>query len=63
MGGLATDYCVLNTVRDGLTRGFKVMLLKDAIRAVNLSPDDGRKAEEEMLRLGAVPFQLPSAAE
>jgi nicotinamidase/pyrazinamidase len=60
VGGLATDYCVLNTVRDGVKRGFKIMLLKDSIRAVNVHPDDGRKAEEEMLRLGAVPFQLPS---
>ena len=62
VGGLATDYCVLNTVRDGIERAFKVMLLKDAIRAVNVHPDDGRKAEEEMLRLGAVPFELARAA-
>jgi nicotinamidase/pyrazinamidase len=54
VGGLATDYCVLNTVKDGLRQGFEVMLLKDAIRAVNVAPADGRKAEEEMERLGAV---------
>lgn len=58
VGGLATDYCVLNTVKDGLRQGFKVMLLKDAIRAVNVAPTDGRKAEEEMERLGAVPIRL-----
>jgi nicotinamidase/pyrazinamidase len=63
VGGLATDYCVLNTVRDGLKRGFKVVLLKDSIRAVNVAAEDGRRAEEEMLRHGAVPFELPSAAE
>ncbi len=58
VGGLATDYCVLNTVKDGLRRGFKVVLLEDAIRAVNVHPEDGPKAMEEMLRLGAVPFRL-----
>ena len=58
VGGLATDYCVLNTAKDGLRHGFKVMLLKDAIAAVNVAPADGRKAEEEMVRLGAVPIRL-----
>jgi nicotinamidase/pyrazinamidase len=61
VGGLATDYCVLNTVKDGLNRGFKVILLKDAIRAVNLNPADGQQAEDEMLRLGAIPFRLTDA--
>jgi len=51
VGGLATEYCVLNTVRDAIRRGFEVFLLTDAIRAVN--PEDGRKALEEMRRLGA----------
>jgi nicotinamidase/pyrazinamidase len=54
VGGLATDYCVLNTVRDGLSLGYEVFLLEDAIRAVNVQPDDGRNAEDEMIRLGAV---------
>ena len=62
IGGLATDYCVLNTVRDAIKRGYAVCLLMDGIRAVNLKPDDGRKAEEEMIRLGAVPFQLENLA-
>jgi nicotinamidase/pyrazinamidase len=56
IGGLATDYCVLSTVRDALKRGYQVFLLQDAIRAVNVQPEDGRKAEEEMTRLGAVPI-------
>ncbi len=54
VGGLATDYCVINTVKDGLALGYAVFLLQDAIRAVNVQPDDGRKAEDEMIRLGAV---------
>jgi nicotinamidase/pyrazinamidase len=58
IGGLATDYCVLNTVRDALRLGHEVYLLTDAIRAVNVKPDDGRKAEAEMRRLGAKPITL-----
>lgn len=54
VGGLATDYCVVQTVKDALARGYAVVLLTDAIRAVNVAPEDGRRAEEEMLRLGAV---------
>lgn len=62
VGGLATDYCVLNTVRDAHRLGYEVYLLTDAIRAVNVKPDDGRKAEEEMQRLGAKPFTLAAMA-
>lgn len=58
IGGLATDYCVLNTVKDALKAKFEVVLLKDAVRAVNVQVDDGKKAEQEMLRLGAKPLQL-----
>jgi nicotinamidase/pyrazinamidase len=58
VGGLATDYCVLNTVRDAHRLGYEAYLLTDAIRAVNVKPDDGRKAEAEMQRLGAKPITL-----
>ncbi|MBI5427301.1 MAG: nicotinate phosphoribosyltransferase [Nitrospinae bacterium] len=58
VGGLATDYCVLNTVRDAVKLGYAAVLLEDAVRAVNLDPDDGRKAMEEMVRLGARPCVL-----
>jgi nicotinamidase/pyrazinamidase len=53
VGGLATDYCVLNTVRDGLALGYRVCLLVDAVRAVNVNPDDGDKAIAEMVDRGA----------
>ncbi len=52
VGGLATDYCVLNTVLDALKNHFTVMLLTDAIKAVNLEPDDGEKAIERMRAQG-----------
>jgi nicotinamidase/pyrazinamidase len=62
VGGLATDYCVLNTVRDARKLGYEVFLLTDGSRAVNVQPDDGRKAEEEMQRLGAEPIELEQLA-
>lgn len=54
VGGLATDYCVLNTVKDALAAGFTTVLLLDAIRAVNVRPGDGAAAIAEMRRLGAL---------
>lgn len=62
IGGLATDYCVLNTVKDARTSGYEVCLLMDGIKAVNLQPADGRQAEQEMIRLGAVPVRLEMLA-
>ncbi|MGH7887716.1 MAG: bifunctional nicotinamidase/pyrazinamidase, partial [Candidatus Binatia bacterium] len=53
VGGLATDYCVKQTVLDGLQRGFEVVLLKDAIRGVDLAPGDSTRALREMLDAGA----------
>jgi nicotinamidase/pyrazinamidase len=52
-GGLATDYCVLCSVRDALAKGFQVCVLVDAVRAVDVQPRDGERALEEMRRCGA----------
>jgi nicotinamidase/pyrazinamidase len=62
IGGLATDYCVLNTVKDARALGYNVCLLMDGIKAVNLQPENGRHAEQEMIRLGAVPLRLETFA-
>lgn len=51
--GLATDYCVKQTALDALRKGFKVKLIVDACRAVNINPDDGKKAIQEMVEAGA----------
>jgi nicotinamidase/pyrazinamidase len=56
VGGLATDYCVLNSVRDALKHGYRTFLLTDAIRAVDVRPGDGARADAEMRRLGAHPL-------
>jgi len=55
VGGLATDYCVLHTVLDGLQAGFRVTVLTDAIRAVNLKTGDGAQAIARMASAGAQP--------
>ena len=53
VGGLATDYCVKQTVLDALRAGFRVRALRDAMRAVNLQPGDGERALSEMRAAGA----------
>jgi nicotinamidase/pyrazinamidase len=53
IGGLATDYCVQSTTRDGLAAGFSVFVLGDAIRAVDVQPGDGERALAAMLAGGA----------
>ena len=51
--GLATDYCVKQTALDGLQKGFTVVVLEDAVRGVNLNPNDARQALDDMKRAGA----------
>jgi len=53
VGGLATDYCVRATVLDGLKAGFKVVVIGDGCRAVNIQPTDGERALAEMTAAGA----------
>ncbi len=53
VGGLATDYCVKNTVLDALKNGFKVQAREDAMRAVEVQPGDGERAIDEMRAAGA----------
>lgn len=51
--GLATDYCVVETVLDARTLGFPVEVVLDAIRAVDLDPGDGDRAIARMRNAGA----------
>jgi nicotinamidase/pyrazinamidase len=53
VAGLATDYCVLETVLDGLKHGYEVFVIADATRAVNVNPTDGENALQRMTESGA----------
>lgn len=50
--GLATDYCVKATALDAARLGFAVSVLGEAVRAVNISPDDGDRALSAMMGAG-----------
>jgi nicotinamidase/pyrazinamidase len=52
--GVATDYCVLAAVRGFRKLEKIVLLVTDAIKAVNIKPDDGQKALDSMQRIGAI---------
>ncbi len=52
IGGLATDYCVRFSTRDAIKQGFKVKILMDAIKGVNLRPGDSQEAIKEMVKAG-----------
>lgn len=54
IGGLATDYCVRATSLAARSAGFDVEVLVDAVRAVNVQPDDGERALDEMRTAGVV---------
>jgi len=51
--GLATDYCVKESVLGGLHEGFAVSVVPDGIRAVNVQPNDGDQALQAMRDAGA----------
>ncbi len=53
VGGLATDYCVLNSVLDARREGFDVVVLEDAIGGVEVTPGDSERALAEMRSAGA----------
>ena len=54
VGGLATDYCVKQTVLEGLKKRYRVYLLEDAVRGVDVNRGDSLRAIEEMVKAGAL---------
>jgi len=53
VGGLATDYCVVETVVDARMLGYAVEVLAKGMRPVDLSPGDGDRAIIRMRDAGA----------
>jgi nicotinamidase/pyrazinamidase len=53
VAGLATDYCVKNTVLDARKLGFDVTVVEDAVRGVEVTPGDSERAVEAMRAAGA----------
>jgi nicotinamidase/pyrazinamidase len=51
--GLATDYCVRQTVMDARKLGFQVVVLEDAVRGIDAVPGDSARAMDEMRAAGA----------
>lgn len=51
--GVATDYCVLNTVLDSIKYGYKTFLLVDAIKGVDVNLNDSEEAIKKMVSQGA----------
>lgn len=62
VGGLATDYCVRASVLGALERGFEVLVLRDAIRGVDVQPGDSERALAEMQQKGAKLVSLEEVA-
>lgn len=58
IGGVATDYCVKNTLLGAVNLGYFAFLLLDAVRGVDVNPGDSERAIEEMLFVGAVAINL-----
>lgn len=58
IGGLATDYCVRATVLDAAERGFRPVVLEDAVRGIDLEEGDVARALDEMGRAGATTATL-----
>lgn len=52
--GLALDYCVKAAALDAIKKGFKVTLIHDATKAVNINPEDGQNALKEIAQAGAL---------
>ncbi len=52
--GLATDYCIKETVLDACRLGFEVLVPRSGVAAVNLQPTDGETALSAMAVAGAL---------
>lgn len=53
VGGLTTDYCVVNTILDARKLGLEAVVLLDATRGINVEPKDVDRAIRTMISSGA----------
>jgi nicotinamidase/pyrazinamidase len=53
VAGLATDYCVKNTVLDAVELGLSVTVVEDAVRGIEVQPGDIEAAKVAMRGAGA----------
>ena len=53
VAGIATDYCVRASALDALRSGYRVTLLREAVRGVDLKPGDSERALAELEAAGA----------
>jgi nicotinamidase/pyrazinamidase len=53
IGGIATDYCVKQSVLDARRHGLEVTVLRDGIAGVDVTAGDAARAIEEMKGAGA----------
>ena len=53
VAGLATDYCVKNTVLDAARLGIGVTVVEDAVRGIEVKPGDIERAKVAMRGAGA----------
>ncbi|MGE5556701.1 MAG: nicotinamidase [Methanocella sp.] len=53
VAGLATDYCVVNTVLDARKLGYDTFVLMDATLGINVNPGDVDRAVKAMTESGA----------
>jgi nicotinamidase/pyrazinamidase len=53
IGGLATDYCIVNTALDARKLGLETVVLMDATLGINVKPGNVERAVEAMIEGGA----------
>jgi nicotinamidase/pyrazinamidase len=54
VGGVATDYCVKNTVLDALNRGLEVVLLVDAVKGIKSNEEAIREMQKSGAKLAKI---------
>jgi nicotinamidase/pyrazinamidase len=52
LGGIASDHCVLNTIREALGLGYRICFLEDATKAISKESQDEKQIQLEMAQLG-----------